>query len=233
MSKAGWQALLLAGLLLASAAGCVHALNSASSCPGIARPGDACDTPACQRHICDALHSLAEALVDAPDLPWLNTQGWWDPWPTFNASCAISAAVAPSLASSSSPPPYCSGWAGLTCCAAAPGKESDDASAALDPRHVWPACPVVGAPHAIELPANHISGTVSDARFMRGLAALHACGLRGLDFQANSLQGSLAPEWGALAELVDVNVSRAAASACDDGACVRVRVVAILQERNF
>ena len=51
-------------------------------------------------------------------------------------------------------------------------------------------------------------GIVKAGHTQRGVAALHACGLRVLDLEANYLQGSLADAWGDLTELRDLNVRR-------------------------
>ena len=96
------RALLLAGLLLAALSG--GGLHAAVVCPGVTRSaasrGDACDTPECKLFVCDALQSLSDALrLPSSEGAWLDQRGWWDPWPTFNASCAAAAARA------ASPPP--------------------------------------------------------------------------------------------------------------------------------
>ena len=91
----------------------------------------------------------------------------------------------------STPPRYCRGWYGVTCCAdpAAPRVMS---SLLLSPQ-----CLFAHAPANMTIRLNRINGSISDPAVWRPLLTLHECGMRVLNLESNKISGKIGPTVGA------------------------------------
>lgn len=157
-----------------------------SSCPGLV--GGACKLP-CQRVTCEALGTFFR-LTFNKSLPWEQPQTWNI---TLVQPCEK---IIPARVPGQQPPrrpAYCS-WYGISCCS--PAEKAAGS------------CPIVDGVANISLASDSVNGSLSDGAFMDALEQLHACGLVGLDLEANDMSGEIDGErWAKLTNLKVLNLA--------------------------
>lgn len=144
---------------------------------------------ACQLRLCQAFANIYKASNNESD-PWDNEEGWEL---TATAPCSrLVGAGAPGSRGAA----YCS-WFGISCC-------TPQALAARG-------CAALNTVTALELPINNLNVSLAHPLLLPSLRALHGCGLRVLNLEANNIVGSFSDDWAALDKLTVFNFGAHAA----------------------
>ena len=152
------------GAATPAAAAARAAIPALPDCPGLA--GGVGGLP-CQLVVCGALGTFWRISYNV-SLPWNEITGW-ELTKSLGCGRLVTAAAA-------ARPAYCK-WPGITCC-------TPQAAAAG-------ACRAVHAVTNISMPVNQVNVSISDQQLLGVFDQLHACGLRGLNLEANEISGDL------------------------------------------
>lgn len=137
---------------------------------------------ACQLRLCHSLAAFYKAANNLTD-PWDNERGWQL---TEKQSCER--LVGPNPRGQAV---YCT-WFGLSCCT----------PALMAKNECWALNTII----ALELSINNINVSLANPAVLPSMKALHDCGMRVLNLEANNVAGPISDEWGTLDKLLVFNI---------------------------